>query len=253
MGAIVIAFCISANIAYAFQLTTTVFQYLYPVHGSTWVCATLKYGALSFFFMYEVLKVMCFCHFGYLMYRSYKLKPTGPNNALLCRTYAITTIVVTTISMAIVVAESLTGNRNVLATTFDGYCDQFFHRFAPLLLSMLGVLATLQVIAFITAIILYLLVTTKCCGRYLNNARFAIILMSTIGLSIAILITLLLVGVTGESSVIAANSATCVEQITLSIICLTYKKVQKRLWKTFCKSRKKPVVLATPEQQGSRS
>ena len=82
-------------------------------------------------------------------------KTTGPNNGLLCFTYAITTIVATTMSMAIMVAVGLTGAGNVLATMPDGYyCDKFFHRSAPLLLSLFGITATLQVIAFITAIIL---------------------------------------------------------------------------------------------------
>ena len=90
-------------------------------------------------------------------------KPTGPNNGFLCFTYAIMTIVATTMSMAIVVAVGLTGAGNVLATMLDGYCDKFFHRSAPLLLSMFGII--LQVIAFITAIILYLLVTRTCCEQ----------------------------------------------------------------------------------------
>ena len=233
MGAIVIALCASVNISYAFQLTTTVFQYLYPVHGSAWVCATLKYGVASFLFMHEVLKVTYFCLFGYLMYRSYKLKPTGPNNTLLCCIYIITTIVVTTISMAIVVAKGLTGPRNtcILATTSEVYCNKFFHCFAPLLLSLL---ATLQVIAFISTLRLYLLSTKSCHGKHLSDARVAIVI-STIGLNIVILITLLLVGAAGVSSVIAANSTACVEQIALLIICLTCKKVKKRLNKIFFK------------------
>jgi len=49
-------------------------------------------------------------------------KLTGPNNGILCFTYAITT---KTISMAIVVAVGLTGAGNVLATMPDGYCDKF--------------------------------------------------------------------------------------------------------------------------------
>ena len=52
-------------------------------------------------------------------------KPTGPNNGFLCFTYAIMTIVATTMSMAIVVAVGLTGAGNVLATMPDGYCDKF--------------------------------------------------------------------------------------------------------------------------------
>ena len=241
MGAIVIALCASVNISYVLQLTTALFQYVYPVHGSTWVCATLKYGVALFLLMYEVLKLMYLCHFGYLMYRSYKLKPTGPNNALLCRTYAITTIVVTTLPMVIVVAVGLTGDRDALATTPDGYCNNFFHQFETFrkkaFLLVVGVMTILQVVVFVIAITLYLFVTKSCCGKGLNDARVSIILISTIGLSIVILIILLAVGVKGVSSVIAANTATCVEQITLLIICLTHKKVKKRLWKIFYKSR----------------
>ena len=87
-----------------------------------------------------------------------QLKPTGPNNTLLCCIYTIATIVVTTISKAIVVAKGLTGPRNTstLAATSEVYCNKFFHSFAS---SLSSLFATLQVIAFISTIILYLLLT----------------------------------------------------------------------------------------------
>ena len=244
MGTIVICLCTSANIAFVFQLITTVFQYHQPVHESTGICGTLKYGVIVFLFMYEILKVICLSHFGYLMYRSYRIILTELNNRILLCIYTVATGVAAMLSVTLLIAVDLTGDRSALATTSDGYCDDFFNHFAKtriVFLSLFGTMTLVQVFVFITAITLYLLVTKSCCGKGLNEVRVSATLIATIGLNAVLLIALLLAGVEGESSVIAANTATCMEQITLLIIFLTYKKARERLWKTFCQLKNHPV------------
>ena len=49
------------------------------------------------------------------------------------------------------------------------------------------------------------------------------------------MISLLLAGVEGESTVIATSVATSVEQVTLLLIFVTYQQARKTLWSMLCK------------------
>jgi len=236
MSVIVICLCTSVDIAFIFQLISIVFQYLITVHN--YICGTLKYGMVLFFFMHKILEVTYLSHFGYLMYRSYRVILKKLNNRMLLCIYVIATGVATLLSVAILIVVDLTGDRSALATSSNGYCDDFNYHFATSRITFLSLFSTMtlvQVIVFIIAITLYLLVTKSCCGKSLNDARVSVILISTTGLNALLFITLQLAGVKSENSMIAANTATCVEQITLLIIFSTYKKSRERLQKIFCK------------------
>jgi len=94
----------------------------------------------------------------------------------------------------------------------------------------------LQVIIFIVAMTFYLLVTKSFCGKGLSDARVSIILISIIGLNAICTIVLLLAGVEGEATVIAASIATCVEQVTLLIMLMSYTKTRGALCRIFSKT-----------------
>jgi len=94
----------------------------------------------------------------------------------------------------------------------------------------------LQVIIFIVAMTFYLLVTKSFCGKGLSDARVSIILISIIGLNTICTIVLLLAGVKGEATAIAVSIATCVEQVTLLIMLMSYKKTRRTVCRIFCKT-----------------
>ncbi|XP_065883211.1 uncharacterized protein [Dysidea avara] len=232
-GAMIVVTCASINISCVFQLITAVFQYLHPVHDHVWICAVSKYGVILFLFLYEIAKVTYLTHFGCLMYRSYKMVTRGINNRTLLRTYFITTVAAALFCTALIIVIDLAGDKSSLTVTSDGYCAGFFNHFAAtriVLLFLIGTTTLLQVIIFLIAITFYLMVKKQCCGKGPSDARVSITLMSTIGLNTILLISLLLAGVEGESTVIATSVATSVEQVTLLLIFVTYQYTRKRLW-----------------------
>ena len=64
-----------------------------------------------------------------------------------------------------------------------------------ILLLLCGIMAVFQVTIFIIAITLYQLITKSCCGKGQNDAHVSILLISTIGLNIVLLIILVPLGV----------------------------------------------------------
>jgi len=237
-GAMIVVTCASINVSCVFQLITAVFQYLHPIHHNAWICAISKYGIILFLFMYHIAKVAYLTQFGYLMYRAYKLVTRGMNNrTLLCS--HITAIVVSTLfCTALLIIIDLAGDRSGLAITSNGFCAGFFNHFATtriFLLLAVGIATLLQVIIFIIAITLYLLVTKRFCGKGPSDARVSITLFSTIGLSTILMIALLLAGVESENTVITASVATSVEQVTLLMIFVTYQQARKKLCKMLLK------------------
>jgi len=142
----------------------------------------------------------------------------------------------TTFPISLPIAIDVTGDRTTLVTSSTGYCANFFNHFETfhmLLLLLYGNMAVFQVTIFIIAITLYQSVTKSCCGKGLIHAHVSILLISTIGLNIVLLIILVPLGVKGASFVIASNTTVCVQQITLLITCLMNKTVRKRLWEKF--------------------
>jgi len=99
-----------------------------------------------------------------------------------------------------------------------------------ILLSLIIGFATLiQVIIFVVAMTLYFLITKRYCGKGPSDVRVSITLMSTIGLSTILLISLLLAGVKSENTVITASVATSVEQVISLLTLVTYKQTRERL------------------------
>ena len=240
-GAMIVITCASINISCVFQLITAIFQYLHPIHHSAWICAISKYGVVLFLFMYHIAKVAYLIHFGYLMYRAYKVVTRVMNNRTLMRNYIIAIVAAALFCTALLIIIDLTRDKSGLAITSDGYCAGFFNNFAAtriVLLLAVGFATLLQVIFFVIAIIFYLLVTKRFCGKGPSDARVSITLFSTIGLSTILMIALLLAGVKSESTVITASVATSVEQVTLLLIFVTYKQARRKLWIMFLKSRR---------------
>jgi len=239
-GAMIVVTCASINISCIFQLITAVFQYLHPIYDNVWICAISKYGVILFLFMYHFAKVAYLTHFGYLMYRAYKVLTRGMNNRTLLRNYNTAIAVGTLFCTALLIIIDLAGDRSGLAITSNGYCAGFFNNFAAtriFLLLTVGMATLLQVIIFTIAITLYLLVTKRFCGKGPSDARVSITLFSTIGLSTILMITLLLGGVKSESTVITASVATSVEQVMLLMIFGTHNQARKKLCIVLLKSR----------------
>jgi len=251
-GAIIIVLCTSINTSFVFQLITAVFQYFIAVHNNPEICGTFKYGVILFLFMYEMLKLAYLIHFGYLMYRSYRVVLKQLKNRILLYIYIVIVTVGTFVSTMLLIVVDLTGDRSALSTTSDGYCNDFFNNFSNsriILLALLGIFTLLQVIAFVIAITFYLLVAKSFCGKGLSDARVSIILISTIGLNAILIIVLLLAGVKGEATVIAASIATCVEQVTLLIMFVSYKKARKKLCRVFHKTGLYPITFTHTERE----
>ena len=255
-GAIIIALCSSINALFVFQLITAIFQYFYPVHNNRETCGAFKYGTILFLFMYEMIKVTYLMHFGYLMYRSYRVVLKALKNRSLLYLYTVIILVGTFLSTTLLIVVDLTGDKSALSTTPDGYCDDFFNNASTsriILLALIGIMTLLQVIIFVISITFYVLVTKNCCGKGLGDARVSIILMSTIGLNVILTIVLLLAGVEGEATIIAASVATCVEQVTLLIVFMTYKKVRRKLCRAFVKTRSYSITHSEREVETQRS
>jgi len=232
-GAMIVVTCASINISCVFQLITAVFQYLHPIYDNVWICAISKYGVILFLFLYEIAKVTYLTHFGCLMYRSYKMVTRGINNRTLLCIYLVTTVVATLFCTLLIIVIDMIGDKSALNVTSDKYCAGFFNHYAAtriVLLFLIGITTLLQVIIFLIAITFYLMVKKHCCGKGPSDARVSITLMSTIGLNTILLISLLLAGVEGESTVIATSVATSMEQVTLLVIFVTYRQARRRLW-----------------------
>ena len=75
-----------------------------------------------------------------------------------------------------------------------------------------------------------------------SDARVSITLISTISL----LISLLLVGVKSESTVITASVATSVEQVILLFIFVTHKKARKKLMTILKYKRQSKIPVRNP-------
>jgi len=251
-GAIVIALCASINTSFVFQLITAVFQYFIAIHNNPEVCGVFKYGVILFLFMYEMLKIAYLIHFGYLMYRSYRVVLKQLKNRILLYIYILIVTVGTFVSIMLLIVVDLTGDKSALSTTSDGYCDDFFNSFSDsrtVLLALLGIFTLLQVIIFVIAITFYLLVAKSFCGKGLSDARVSIILISTIGLNAILIIVLLLAGVKGEATVIAASIATSVEQVTLLIMFVSYNKARKKLCRVFHMTGLYPTTFTHTERE----
>jgi len=67
------------------------------------------------------------------------------------------------------------------------------------------------------------------CGKGPSDAHVSITLISTIGLSTILLISLLLTGVKSENTVITASVATSVEQVILLFIFVMHKIGQEEI------------------------
>jgi len=234
-GMIIIGISGATVFTSGFAFVSTVFQYVQRVNENTSICVSLKYIVIAFTLLGAIIKVMYLFHFGYLVYRSFKLLPQRENDWKLLYLYGVILIGLVILCISVVITTDVTHEKTAFETR-NGYCVEFFHNPGmsdKVLISMLALLTVMEIIFFIVAITLYYLATKQfcTCGTGPSYVRVAITLISAIGLNASLLVILLLAGVEGESSTVAVAIATCVEQVTLLFVFLTSEKVRTKIQK----------------------
>ena len=250
LGRIIIVICCTIIITFSFTLITAVFQYVQRVNGNSSICASLKYIVTAFTLLYTIIKTVYLFHFGYLMYRSFKSLSHKENDQKLLYLYGAIFIGSGLLCTCVVIVIDVVNEKTVFET-HRGYCADFFRNPGTsdkVLIAMLALLTVIEIIFFVVAISLYYLTTKQfcACGTGPSDVRVSITLISAIGLNASLLVILLLAGVEGESSVVAASVATCVEQLTLLFVFLTSKKVQAKMHKYLEKKQPKDIEKGMP-------
>ena len=185
-------------------------------------------------FIYQATKLSILYHFAYLMYQSYKLKMIHEENVKKTALKYVMFIVGSSIGCFLLALVIDIGVNGKVYSDKERFCRiryeyTFLH--VTVLYGMIGIFIILQCIIFAVGLILYFLVSKKCCATKSTNFRVTMALVTTVGINLVLLIILTMAVQIPRSVLIpVVSSGTLAEQLILlallvssSKVCLTFK------------------------------
>ena len=224
-GILVIILCISVIIATFIAMGSLTNIY---VNNITVLCGILINLLHEMSFVYQATKLSVLYQFVYLMYQSYKLKRNLEENIKKSvLKYILFIIGSSTVCLLLALVIDVGANANIYSD-MESYCRVEFDYTVLYLMVVYGefiVFIILQCITFAVGLILYFLVTKKCCAMKSTNLRVTMALVATVGINIFLLIILTIAGVPQSILVVIVTSGTLIEQVILLALFLSSKKV----------------------------
>ena len=233
-GALIIILCISLGNVIIFDAIYISLIY-YQINIREEICATYIYFSVISVNIHQATKISVLAHFGYTMYRSYKLLGVQHNVRLWLCKYITFITGASAVCSTIVITLDATVNRQGFHTS-DGKCIPFFDTSDRdgIQLSMVNVLyfgilliwLLLKLILATIGIVLYFLTTRRCCITSTSkDFRVFIILTITVDFNIIIFILLLVNNVSTSIFMAVLSTSAAIEQVTLLVLFGSSSKV----------------------------
>ena len=227
-GILIIFFCCFLSAGNIVTFVRNRYQFTHRVNESSGVCAALIYieGICTLLSQFTRLTVLF--QFTRLIYNAYRVRSgtLNTNNKMILK-FVIFIIAMTTIYAVIAITCDLAVTRSAFGTK-DGYCAIEYNDGASLIIFLvqLASILVMQVAVFVTGMVLYYLVTKRCCEFKSNDARVFLALGSTTGLSIFLFIVINLASGGNEIAFLSNSIATCIQMSIFLMIFLTSMKVK---------------------------
>ena len=233
-GILIMILCISIFIVLVIDYVRTTIMYR-QINTSAEICAVFSYLSVASINIYEATRTAILVHFGYTMYRSYRLLRHKENERSLLLRYIIFIIGASTVSSTVIIVADVLVHRKAFVTE-DEHCIYFFDTpdregiqllesnviyFVILLIWLL-----VEIILATIGLILYFLTTRMCCAASTSrDFRIFVIFIATIDLNAIIFVILLIVHVPVLIVNVTVTAANAIEQFALLVLFATSSKV----------------------------
>ena len=194
----------------------------------TVVSVVLINSSYELVFIYQATKLSILFQFAYLMYRSYKLKRNHEENIKKSVLKYVTFIIGSSIGcflLALVIDIGVNGKVYGDKERFCRIRYEYAFLYVIVIHSMIGVFIILQFIIFAAGLILYFLVSKKCCATKSTDFRVTMALVATVGINLVLLIILSIVEAPQSVSIPVVSSGTLAEQLILLALFVSSSKV----------------------------
>ena len=201
----------------------------------TVVCVVLMSSLYELSFVYQATKLSILYHFAYLMYLSYKLKGNHKEKIKKRVLKYIIFIIGSSLTCFLLALAIDVGVNGRIFSDMERYCQreyEYTFLFVTVVYGEYAVFIILQCITFAAGLTLYFLVSKKCTMKS-TNFRVTMVLVTTVGVNIVLLIILSIAEVSFDILVPAVTSVTLAEQLILLALVLSSKKAHLA-YKTAC-------------------
>ena len=228
-GKLMILFCIFFIVDNAIAFFYNRYQFTHTVSDNSEVCAAFIYLRGILYFLSHFTRLTILFRFAYLMYNAYRARSERfrPDNHLILE-YVIFIISMTIIYSAVSIICDLVLTRSAFATK-SGYCATEFNvgdASIILIVVLLASVLVMQVAVFASGMVLYYLVSKRCCKVESKDARVFLALGSTTGLNTFLFITAYLVDARSDIAFFSSSIGTLIQMFILLIMFLTSVKVK---------------------------
>ena len=194
------------------------------------VSVVLINSSYELLFIYQATKLSILYHFAYLMYQSFKLKMIHEESVKKTALKYVIFIVGLSIScflLALVIDIGVNGKVYGDKERFCRIRYEYTFLYVTVINGMIGIFIILHCIIFAVGLILYFLVSKKCCATKSTNFRVTMALVATVGINLVLLIILTIAVQVPESILIpAVSSGTLAEQLILLALLVSSSKVR---------------------------
>ena len=224
-GILIILLCCSVIIITIISMGTLTNTF---VNNITVVCIILFNSILAMLYIYQATKLTILFQFAYLMYHSYKLKYKQEENIKKrVFKYIIFIVGLSSVGYLLPVVIDLIVNGS-LYSEMERYCfidDDLTFLHVMLVYGEFTVFIVLQYVTFAIGLTLYFLVSNNCCMMKSTNFRVTMALVATVGINIALLISLRKARIPFDILIPAVTIGTLAEQVILLVLFLSSNKV----------------------------
>ena len=198
------------------------------VNEITVICVALINSMFMVLFVYQATKLAILYQFVHLMYHSYKLKCKQEENIKKRVFKYIIFIVGSSIIcylLAVVIDTAINGR---IYSGMERYClieSEYTFIHVMLVYAEFSVFIVLQYVTFAIGLTLYFLATKNCCAMKSTNFRVTMALVATVGINVALLISLKKARIPFSILIPAVTTGTLAEQVILLALFLSSNKV----------------------------